>query len=182
MARNRDVLLETEHLILRRMRDDDLDDIARINADPEVMRYIADGSLRSREQTAAAIRRTHRIYEIYPGLGFWVGEEKPRQKFVGVFALVYIPKTVQVEVGYRLRKSAWGRGLATEGARALVRYGMIELGLERIAGLTHPDNAGSQNVLMKAGLRRNGMGHYYERDLCYFVADRASLLSNPRAV
>lgn len=182
MSRDADILLETEHLVLRRMRHDDLNDIARINADPNVMRYIADGSLRSREVTAANIRRTHRIYEIYPGLGFWVGEEKPKRKFIGVFALVYIPKTVQVEVGYRLRKSAWGRGLATEGARALVRYGMVELGLERIAGLTHPDNIASQSVLMKAGLRRHGMGHYYERDLCYFVAERTNLLSNPKAV
>lgn len=182
MARDPDILLETERLVLRRIRDDDLDDIARINANPDVMRYIADGSLRSREQTAASIRRTHRIYDIYPGLGFWIGEEKPQRKFVGVFALVYIPKTVQVEVGYRLRKSAWGRGLATEGARALVRYGMIELGLERVAGLTHPGNIASQNVLMKAGLQRRGMGRYYERDLCYFVAERANLLSMPSAV
>ena len=181
MKRDKSILLETEHLVLRRVRHEDLNDLARINADPTVMRYIADGSLRSREQTAEGIKRTHRVYENYPGLGFWIGEEKPKKKFIGIFALIYIPKTVKVEVGYRLQQSAWGRGLATEGARALVRYGMCELGLERIAGLTHPENVASQNVLKKAGLVQHGMGHYYGRDLCYFVADRASVLSIPSA-
>lgn len=164
-------LLETERLVLRRYESDDLDRLDRLNSNVEVMRYIGDGSLRSREQSQAAIVRTRRNYDIFPGLGFWVAEEKPTRKFAGVFALFYVPKTVEVEVGYRLAKSAWGRGLATEGASALVRYGILELGLERVVGLTHPDNAASQNVLMKSGLERRGMGHYYDRDLCYFVAD-----------
>jgi RimJ/RimL family protein N-acetyltransferase len=171
IAPARTTLLETERLILRRYERDDLDRLDRLNSNVEVMRYIGDGSLRSREQSQAAIVRTRRNYDIFPGLGFWVAEEKPQRKFAGVFALFYIPKTVEVEVGYRLAKSAWGRGLATEGASALVRYGIFELGLDRVVGLTHPDNAASQNVLMKAGLLRRGMGHYYDRDLCYFVAE-----------
>ena len=81
---------------------------------------------------------------------------------------------MEVEVGYRLQKSAWGRGLATEGARALVRYGMFELGLDRVVGLTHPDNVPSKHVLMKSGLQPRGMGHYYDKDLCYFVAQKSA--------
>ena len=160
IAAARKTLLETERLVLRRYQSNDLDRLDRLNSNVEVMRYIGDGSLRSREQTQASIVRTQRIYDLFPGLGFWIAEEKPRRNFVGVFALIYIPKTVEVEVGYRLVKSAWGRGLATEGASALVRYGILELGLDRVVGLTHPDNAASQNVLMKAGLVRRGMGHY----------------------
>ncbi len=179
IAPARTTLLETERLILRRYESDDLDRLDRLNSNVEVMRYIGDGSLRSREQSLAAIVRTRRNYDIFPGLGFWVAEEKPKRKFVGVFALFYIPGTVEVEVGYRLAKPAWGRGLATEGASALVRYGILELGLERVVGLTHPDNAASQNVLMKAGLERRGMGHYYDRDLCYFVADGSRFIPSP---
>ena len=168
------ILLETERLILRRVTLADLDDLARINGDPAVMRYIGDGSVWTRAQSEMRIRRIMKVYEIYPGMGLWIGEEKSASRFVGAYALLYIPKTVEVEVGYRLRKSAWGRGLATEGARALIRYGMFELGLDRVVGLTHPDNDASKHVLMKSGLQACGMGRYYEKELCYFVAVSSS--------
>ena len=166
------ILLETERLILRRYEKDDLDRLDRLNSDREVMRYIGDGSLRTREQTKAGIVRAQRIYEMFPGLGFWIAEQKPKRTFIGVFALIYIPKTVEVEVGYRLHKFAWGHGLATEGAKALVQYGFETVGLNRIVGLTHDENDPSKRVLMKAGLQRCGMGHYYDKDLCYFVAEK----------
>ncbi|MEP7155771.1 MAG: GNAT family N-acetyltransferase [Betaproteobacteria bacterium] len=167
-------LLETERLVLRRYTKDDLDRLDGLNSDAEVMRYIGDGSLRSREQTQAGIVRAQRIYDYFPGLGFWIAEQKPRGNFVGVFALIYIPDTVEVEVGYRLHQSAWGKGLATEGAGALVKYGFNTVGLERIVGLTHPENDASKNVLMKSGLAPRGMGHYYGKELCYFVAEKTT--------
>ena len=171
---NRDVLLQTERLVLRRVALADLDNLTRINGDPAVMRYIGDGSVWTREQSEARSRRVLKIYENFPGLGMWIGEEKSNRRFVGAYALVYIPNTVEVEVGYRLQKSAWGRGFATEGARALVRYGMIELGLNRVVGLTHPDNDASKHVLMKSGLLARGTGHYYDKELCYFVAEQST--------
>ena len=174
MAREDHVLLETERLVLRRITMADLDNMSRINGDAEVMRYIGDGSVWTRAQSEARIRRILTVYEIFPGLGLWIGEEKSTRRFVGAYALIYIPKTVEVEVGYRLEKSAWGRGLATEGARALVRYGMFELGLERVVGLTHPYNQASKRVLMKAGLQPRGMGRYYDKELCYFVAEKST--------
>ncbi|MCY7388944.1 MAG: GNAT family N-acetyltransferase [Burkholderiales bacterium] len=175
MRREDHVLLETERLVLRRMGLADLDNMSRLNGDPEVMRYVGDGSAWTRAQSEARIRRVLMVYRIFPGLGFWIGEEKISKRFVGAYALIYIPNTTEVEVGYRLSKSAWGRGLATEGARALVRYGMFELGLNRVVGLTHPANEPSKHVLMKAGLQPRGMGHYYDRELCYFVAENGSL-------
>ena len=118
MSRVNGILLETERLILRRVTLADLDDMARLNSDPEVMRYIGDGVVWTRAQSEARIRRIQKVYKIFPGLGLWIGEEKHEQRFVGAYALIYIPETVEVEVGYRLRKSVWGCGLATEGARA----------------------------------------------------------------
>ena len=175
MAHANDMLLETGRLILRRVTLSDLDPMARLNSDPAVMRYIGDGTVWTRAQSEARIRRMQKVYDLFPGLGLWIGEEKRGRRFVGAYALVYIPHTTEVEVGYRLRKSAWGRGLATDGARALVRYGMFELGLERVVGLTHPDNDASKQVLLKAGLQRRGMGHYYDKELCYFVAEKPAL-------
>lgn len=84
---------------------------------------------------------------------------------------------MEIEVGYRLMKSAWGRGLATEGARAMLRYGFGERGLDRIVAVTHPDNAASQRVLRKLGLEYRGIGHYYDRDVSYFVIEREKYLA-----
>ena len=176
------ILLETERLVLRRVTLSDLDAMARLNSDPEVMRYIGDGSAWTRAQSEARIRRILNVYEIFPGLGLWIGEEKSTRQFIGAYALIYIPKTVEVEVGYRLSKVAWGRGFATEGARAFVRYGMLELGLNRVVGLTHPANDASKQVLMKAGLQARGMGHYYDKQLCYFVAEDVQTPLTPALV
>jgi RimJ/RimL family protein N-acetyltransferase len=165
-------LLTTGRLRLREFRPGDLEHLYRLDSDPRVMRYIGDGSVGTRASVAEALARTAKYYRNYPGLGVWPAEERAGQAFIGWFCLKYVPKTADVEVGYRLLPGAWGRGYATEGASALVRRGFAELGLARIIGLTHPDNLTSQRVLAKAGLRDAGWGRYYRRDLRLFAAVR----------
>jgi len=162
-------LLATERLCLREFRAADADLLYRLDSDPRVMRYIGDGSIGTRSSVKAAVARSMRYYGMYPGLGVWPAEDSGTGDFVGWFCLKYVPQTVEIEVGYRLAPDAWGRGYATEGARALVRYGFAELGLQRIIGLTHPENAASQRVLQKAGLADAGWGEYYGRKLRLFV-------------
>ena len=174
------VLLQTERLSLRRFTWDDIDNVLLISGDPDVMRYIGDGAVDDREGAKNRLARFMSHYEKYPGLGYWVAEKMSAREFIGWFALKYIPKTVEVEVGYLLRGSAWGHGFATEGAAALLAYGFDEIGLNRIVAVTHIENAASQNVIKKIGLRDCGMGHYYDRDLAYFVAERQGFL-NPKA-
>jgi RimJ/RimL family protein N-acetyltransferase len=161
--------LNTERLTLREFGADDVDDLYGLDSDARVMRYIGDGSVATRASVAGVVLRAAKYYRTYPGLGVWPAEERVTGAFIGWFCLKYVPKTVEVEVGYRLLPDAWGRGYATEGARALVRYGFADLGLSRIIGLTHPDNLASQRVLQKAGLRDAGWGNYYGRDLRLFV-------------
>lgn len=168
------VHLETPRLTLRRLRADDLEMIAALNADAAVMRYIGTGAVRSREETRTGLQRSLRAPTIYPGLGMWLATEKPMDAFAGLFMLAYIPNTVEVEVGYRLARHAWGRGLATEGARALLAHGFDTLGLNRIVGVTHPENFPSQRVLQKIGLSDAGLATYYGRQLRYFVATRGN--------
>jgi len=169
----KDVLPVTERLALREFTDHDLPDLMRLDTDPRVMRYIGSGRALTTDAVSEVLRRVRRYYDLYPNLGVWRAERRDRGEFVGWFCLKYVPRTVEVEVGYRLLPEAWGQGYATEGASALVRYGFEEVGLERIVGLTHPRNAASQNVLLKAGLRDAGFGNYYGRRLRYFVAGRA---------
>jgi RimJ/RimL family protein N-acetyltransferase len=165
-------LLDTERLTLREFHAGDAEKLYRLDSDPRVMRYIGVGSVGTRASVAGALARATKYYRVYPGLGVWPAEERASGAFIGWFCLKYVPKTVEVEVGYRLLPEAWGRGYATEGARALVRHGFADLGLHRIIGLTHPDNVASQRVLQKAGLRAAGLGHYYGRDLRLFAAAR----------
>ena len=147
-------------------------ELYELDSDPRVMRYIGSGRVSTRAQIDAAMRRVPRAYALFPGLGTWRATRRDNGDFVGWFALKYIPGTAEVEVGYRLRFGAWGRGLATEGARALVRHGFDDLGLYRIVGVTHPDNLASQRVLLKAGLADAGWGHYYNRPVRVFESVR----------
>jgi len=164
--------LATERLSLREFGPKDVEHLYRLDRDPRVMRYIGNGSVATRASVAATLLRATKYYAKFPGLGVWPAEADGA--FVGWFCLKYVPATVEVEVGYRLMPRAWGNGYATEGARAVVRYGLDVLGLYRIIGLTHPDNAASQRVLQKSGLRDAGWGRYYDRDLRLFVAEARS--------
>jgi RimJ/RimL family protein N-acetyltransferase len=166
--------LTTRRLALHEIGAAHANELYELDSDPRVMRYIGNGRLSTREQVDAAIRRVPRVYGLYPGLGTWRATRRDNGDFIGWFALKYIPRSAEVEVGYRLRYAAWGRGYATEGASALVRYGFIDLGLYRIIGVTHPDNAASQRVLQKAGLADAGWGRYYDRRLRLFESVRNS--------
>src|SRR5206468_7082526 len=89
------------------------------------------------------------------GYGFWAAIEKSTGEFLGWFHF-RPPEGAgpdEVELGYRLRKSAWGKGFGTEGSRALIRKGFTELGVRRVVASTYQDNIGSRRVMEKAGLK-----------------------------
>jgi RimJ/RimL family protein N-acetyltransferase len=164
--------LETLRLSMRDFTPDDLDDLYALNSDRRVMTYIADGKPMTRDEVARSLRRFVRYPTLYPDLGIWHTSRRDTGAFIGFFALNYTGKTTDIEIGYRLLHNAWGQGFATEGATALAQYGFDDLGLHRIIGVTHPGNQASQRVLMKAGLADVGWGHYYDRRLRLFAAER----------
>lgn len=163
--------LETLRLELRDFVAADFDDLSRLDRDPRVMRYIADGRPATIEAVAQRLARFIRYPTLYPDLGMWRAARQDTGAFIGFFCLVYAGESTDIEIGYRLRPDAWGQGFATEGARALVDYGFDDLGLDRIIGVTHPGNRVSQRVLLKAGLEDRGWGRYYGRRLRLFIAD-----------
>ena len=161
--------MQTLRLDFREFVPEDVEDIVRLDADPRVMKYIADGRVHTREETLAHFPRILRYPRIYANLGAWRASRRDTGAFVGWFSLKYAGKSPDIEIGYRLRSQAWGQGFATEGATALVGYGFDTLELDRIVGVTHPDNIASQRVLMKAGLADAGWGRYYDRRLRLFA-------------
>jgi RimJ/RimL family protein N-acetyltransferase len=164
--------LETLRLSMRNFTLDDFNDLYALNSDRRVMKYIADGTVSTRDEVAGALRRFVRYPTLYPDLGVWHTSRRDTGAFIGFFALNYTGKTTDIEIGYRLLHNAWGLGLATEGATALAHYGFDDLGLHRIIGVTLPGNKPSQRVLMKAGLTDRGWGRYYDRRLRLFAAER----------
>ncbi|HLZ08921.1 MAG TPA: GNAT family N-acetyltransferase [Chloroflexota bacterium] len=149
------VFLETERLILRRFTASDLDNLVDLDADPDVMRYINDGKPTPRDVIQnSALPRFLQYYERFDGFGSWAAIEKSSGDFLGRFVFQPAEDATpdEVELGYRLRKSAWGKGYGTEGSRALIRKGFTELGVQRVVAFTYGENLRSRRVMEKAGL------------------------------
>jgi RimJ/RimL family protein N-acetyltransferase len=150
------VFLETGRLILRRFTGDDVDLLVELDADPEVMRYINGGEPTSRAEVVDEVLPAFlEYYERYPGYGFWAAVEKSTGEFLGWFH--FRPKeggfADEPELGYRLLRSAWGKGYATEGSRALIDKGFAEFGVQRVFAETMAVNTASRRVMEKSGLR-----------------------------
>lgn len=147
--------LQTDRLVLRAFREDDVDDLLDLDNDPEVMRFLNGGLPTTREAVLAqSVPRFLRDYPCFGNRGFWVAEERVAGRFLGWFEPRPVDDTsaAEVELGYRLGRTAWGRGYATEGALALVRKGFTELGVERVTAHTMTVNTRSRRVMEKTGL------------------------------
>jgi len=131
------ILLRTPRLTMREFAAADFDDLLRLDSDPRVLKYINGGKPMARAEVEAALQRVTRYYALYPGLGVWRASRRDNGAFVGWYCLKYCPPTTDVEVGYRLLFDAWGKGFATEGARALLDYGFTDLGVTRIIGVAN---------------------------------------------
>ena len=148
------IVATTDRLLLRRFRPDDLAALTALNADPEVMRYITGRPTAPAEVRDRFLPEYLSDYERLGGLGRWVAEERLTGTFVGWFSLRPVEGVVgTLELGYRLRRDAWGRGYATEGGRALLRLAFTSFGAERVVAQTMTVNARSRAVMERLGMR-----------------------------
>lgn len=148
--------LHTERLTLRHWTDADREPFAALNDDPLVMEHFP--SHLTREQSDAMADRISTFLD-EKGWGLWAVEVRETGEFIGFTGLA-VPRfeahfTPCVEVGWRLAASSWGRGYATEAARASVAYGFDELGLDEIVAMIVPGNTRSQGVARKLGMTRD---------------------------
>jgi RimJ/RimL family protein N-acetyltransferase len=167
--------IRTDRLLLRRWCEGDLDAYARLCADPEVMRYIGGGATLTRDESEAQVSGFERHWEEL-GFGLWAAEERASGRLIGFVGLARLDDWVrgshETEVGWRLERTFWGRGLATEGALASLRYGFKELGLERIISIIQPENVASRRVAEKAGLTLRGEARWRGHDVIWYGIDR----------
>ncbi|TXS58278.1 GNAT family N-acetyltransferase [Streptomyces sp. t39] len=154
------VFLGTDRLTLRPFGPQDVDLVLSLDADPEVMRHLNGGRPSTRDEvereTMPALLRRFPCLDGTrgEGRGHWAAEDRATGDFLGWFEFrPTVPDSgEEVELGYRLHRRAWGRGLATEGSRALIRLGFTELGVERVTATTMTVNSRSRRVMEKSGL------------------------------
>ena len=145
-------VLTTRRLRLEPLTVDHIEDLVDLDSDPEVLRFIFGRALTREEVLGTWMPRRLSPEADARGLGFWVGHAEDR--FVGWWCLAFDPALPDTaELGYRLRRDAWGRGYATEGARALLDHAFTTIGLPRVWAETMAVNAGSRNVMAKLGMR-----------------------------
>ena len=148
--------LTTERLRLRRWRPEDREPFAALNADPETMRFFP--STLTRAESDAMVERIEQRFE-RDGFGLWAVEVPGQVPFAGFVGLMPVPFeaafTPAVEVGWRLARDCWGRGYATEAARAAVRFGFDEAGLTEIVSMTAAVNRPSRAVMERIGMHRD---------------------------
>jgi len=148
--------LRTDRLILRPWRAEDLEPFAAMNADREVVEYLP-GAL-SRAQSDAFVARIRDHFDRH-GFGFWAVEVVDGPPFIGLTGLAVVgfqaAFTPAVEIGWRLARSQWGRGYASEAAAAALEYAFDCLGLEEVVSFTSEGNARSRAVMERLGMTRD---------------------------
>lgn len=164
-------VLETERMVLRELVPEDVDDLMPIFSDPEAMRYYP--STKSREEVERWIRWVTGSYE-QNGFGLWACVLKATSEFCGQCGLM--PQEVEgrreVEVGYLFVREFWGRGLATEAARASRDWGFEQLGRRRLVALINPQNTPSRRVAERIGMGREKEIEWRGRSTCVYSVAR----------
>lgn len=149
-------ILRTPRLVLRRWRDDDIEPMAAINADPEVMRWIGAGAVRDLEHTRSGIAAIERQWQA-SGYGLFAVEERATGDLIGFTGLTvpyFLPEVMPaVEIAWRLGRRYWGMGFATEASAAALGFGLVDRGLPRIIAVVQIGNDASEHIMIKLGMR-----------------------------
>lgn len=164
----------TERLIVRRPRPDDQDNFFLLNGDENVMRYIR--AVITKEESDAKLEQFLAEDQSGPsakGLGRWLIDEKETGNFVGSFAIIPIPgEPEKIQLGYSFIPAAWGRGYATEVAKAGLQYFLENTDIPQIYGVSETANTASMKVLEKAGFVFHGTKMEDGKELTVFIVRR----------
>lgn len=161
--------IETARLRLRHFTPDDFDNLFRLYSDPEVMRYL---SPKTKEQTQTSLSKHIKQWQ-EQNFGIWAVIHKDSGKIIGRCGLGFLQNTPEVELGYVFDKSYWNMGIATEASRATLKYGFLEVKLDKIVAIAIPQNIASVRVIQKVGMKYQKNARYYGHDVVYYVISRS---------
>lgn len=166
--------LRTERLHLVPCSDGHLDGLSAMNSDPEVMRYIT-GRAETRAETRSMIDRVKERWERW-GYSWWTLIERSSGEVVGAGCIQNLRREgtepdpeCPLEIGWRLRRDKWGRGFASEAARAMAEYAFTRLRADVLYAVCDPDNGASARVMVKLGMRYRGLEEWYSRKVATYA-------------
>jgi ribosomal-protein-alanine N-acetyltransferase len=151
------IFIETERLIIREILPEDVDGMFEMDSDPQVHQYLGNQPIKTVEESRAMIEFIRQQYIDF-GIGRWAMIEKATGNFMGWTGFKFINETVNghinyYDLGYRMLPQYWGKGYATEAAKACLNYGINQLNLKPIYAIADDSNSGSKNVLIKVGFK-----------------------------
>jgi len=163
--------IDTPRLIFRRFTPDDLHALAAIRSDSDVMKYIGPGRAEPIDQVQAKLDKVIAHWDLH-GFGYWALIDKASSKLAGWCGLSYLEDTEDIEIGYGLAKEYWGKGLASEAAAEAMKYGFVQLRLERIVAVAYPENIPSQVIMKKLGMKYVKTARFIGGEWVYYVIGR----------
>ncbi len=166
------VQLETERLLLRQWRPDDLEPYAKLCADEDVMRYLG-GKTFSRDEAWRHMAFLIGHWQLL-GYGHFAVEEKATGRFIGRIGFLNPEGWPGFEIGWTLDRESWGKGYATEGARVALEYALTGLDQEHVISLIHPENQASMRVAERLGEKREGTSEVFGHPVIVFGIDRSA--------
>ncbi len=175
-----DLVIETERLILRELRQSDAEAMFLLDSNPNVHRYLGNDPVTSIEQCFGYIENIRNQY-IQNGIGRFAIELKDSGEVIGWSGLKFItePEHKHVnfyDIGYRLQENYWRKGYATESARAWLDYGFNTMRIPEVYASAHVDNAGSNAILQKIGLKYIEKFYYDDLPCNWYKLENKSVL------
>jgi RimJ/RimL family protein N-acetyltransferase len=156
-------VIRSDRLTLRPLSIQDLPFLVRLQSDPEVMKHISNGVVRTPEQVGTSVDRILALRKSQPRLGHWIVQESKSGKDIGTL-LLRPPATKEstsgIEIGFSFLPETWGKGYATEAVRAAIEYSAKNLSGERVVALVSETNFASRRVLEKVGMKPLGTATY----------------------
>jgi ribosomal-protein-alanine N-acetyltransferase len=147
------IYFESSRLVFRDWKEEDLEGFRNMNHDPQVMEYFC--NILSDDETDLVYQRIKAEFKQY-GYGLYAVEIKDTNEFIGFIGFHWATLQVEfapcIEIGWRLKKEAWGNGYATEGAKACLAHGFDRLGFNEVYSFTSKVNTRSENVMKKIGM------------------------------
>ncbi len=173
--------IETERLLLRMYRAEELEAVYHLITDKDVTRFFPDYYKVEKNDVLMSLPRRIERWRKY-GFGQLGVFDKVTEKLIGYCGLQHLDNTEEVEVYYGLHKKFWNKGLATEAAKAMLRFGFEKVELPRIVAATHPENNESQKVLIKLGMKQGLNARFYDLEATYFFVLREDYQTDAAAL
>lgn len=161
-------MIVTQRTVIKPITWEDFDAYVLTSQDPDVVKYIGNGKVNSREEHRQRWEERFEYMAAHPGLGVFYVFDKDTHERIGTCNLNRLDKTDKIHVGYRIHKELWGLGYATEICRAMLKYGFEEMNLKLITACVDQNHKPSQKVLQKSGMRYVDVRTLYEFELMYY--------------